>query len=275
MLLINGFSLLIVLVFLSSCESIDNEDLTPIEGQEKLSEAYVVGAATKLEIWGDLNYFTGFNKLNVVLYDSLYPGKLVENAELQFQPLMTMNIGETTMKHASPFDNPVTTSTPGIYGGSVLFIMPSSSSGAWKLNVMVVNKENGKSGTASMDISVEDPQNALVKSFVSQSADSSKLFVTLVQPKVWKVGSNDLEFTIHKKATMMSFPADSTYTIEFVPEMPSMGHSSPNNVNPTSVGKGHYMGKVNFTMTGEWKLNVTVKKEGVTISNGLYYTVNF
>jgi hypothetical protein len=57
--------------------------------------------------------------------------------------------------------------------------------------------------------------------------------------------------------------------------MPSMGHGSPNNVNPTSTGKGHYKGKVNFTMTGEWKINVAIKKGGSTVSNGLYYMLNF
>ncbi len=54
-----------------------------------------------------------------------------------------------------------------------------------------------------------------------------------------------------------------------------MGHGSPNNVNPVSTGKGHYKGKVNFTMTGEWKINVIVKKDGNIISKDLYFNTTF
>jgi hypothetical protein len=86
---------------------------------------------------------------------------------------------------------------------------------------------------------------------------------------------NEIEFTLHRKASMMSWPADSTYTIEITPEMPSMGHGSPNNVNPTHVGNGHYKGKVNFTMTGEWKVNVVVKKDGTPVSNNASFTITF
>jgi len=74
---------------------------------------------------------------------------------------------------------------------------------------------------------------------------------------------------------MMSWPADSTYTFVITPEMPSMGHGSPNNVNPVHVGNGHYKGKVNFTMTGEWKVNIAVQKNGNTISKNAFFTITF
>jgi hypothetical protein len=74
---------------------------------------------------------------------------------------------------------------------------------------------------------------------------------------------------------MMNFPADNTYTIEITPEMPSMGHGSPNNVNPVNTGNGHYKGKVNFTMTGEWKVNVLVKKDGNAVSKNAYFNITF
>jgi hypothetical protein len=41
--------------------------------------------------------------------------------------------------------------------------------------------------------------------------------------------------------------------------MPTMNHGSPNNVNPVHKGNGHYKGKVNFTMTGLWRLHFTLK----------------
>jgi hypothetical protein len=49
-----------------------------------------------------------------------------------------------------------------------------------------------------------------------------------------------------------------TLSIDFTPEMPAMDHGSPNNVNPAYMASGHYMGKANFTMTGEWRLNLAL-----------------
>jgi hypothetical protein len=186
---------------------------------------------------------------------------------------MTMGMGTTMMKHACPFENPTDT-VAQVFGGAVLFQMPTSSSGSWKLGVNVLNKKYGKKGTAQFDITVDNPTSTVMSVFTSQSADSSKLVLTLLQPVSPKVGINDIEFTLHRKASMMSWPADGTYTIEITPDMPSMGHGSPNNVNPVLTGNGHYKGKVNFTMTGEWRISVAVKKSGVTISkNTAFYIV--
>ena len=49
-------------------------------------------------------------------------------------------------------------------------------------------------------------------------------------------------------------------TLEITPEMPTMGHGSPGNVNPTPQGNGHYLGTVNFTMSGPWTVTVVAKR---------------
>jgi hypothetical protein len=41
-----------------------------------------------------------------------------------------------------------------------------------------------------------------------------------------------------------------------------MGHGSPNNVNPAHTTGARYAGKVNFTMTGLWRLNLRVQVPG-------------
>ena len=64
---------------------------------------------------------------------------------------------------------------------------------------------------------------------------------------------------------MMTFPAINDFKIAFSPEMPSMGHGSPNNVNPVNIGNGHYKGKVNYTMTGDWRLHFKISKNDVVI----------
>ena len=72
--------------------------------------------------------------------------------------------------------------------------------------------------------------------------------LTLTAPTNPATGSNALEFVV-RSATA----ADSLWRVAFVPTMPSMGHSSPNNVQPTYAG-GTYAGQVNFTMSGDWRI---------------------
>lgn len=266
--------ILLVVVILSSCKKENEEhNNNPLKGLTKLKEGYAKGASVKIEIWGEKNFFAGYNKLCVVVYDSLNLTERITDAHIYFEPQMTMAMGATMRIHGAPVENPDELAVDGVFSGAIAFMMPTSSAGVWKLKVRIHTHKHYKTGEAEFDITVDNPVNPLIKSFVSQSADSSKLFVSLVQPEAPKVGVNDIEFTIHSMADMMNFSADDSYTIEITPEMPSMGHGSPNNVNPSNTGKGHYKGKVNFTMTGEWRINVVVKKNGVIVSNGLYFTI--
>lgn len=73
----------------------------------------------------------------------------------------------------------------------------------------------------------------------------------------------------------MNFPPVSDLTVEITPEMPSMGHGSPNNVNPVYIENGHYKGKVNFTMTGDWRIHLTLKKGDRLITNKAFFDLYF
>lgn len=255
-------------LFFFSCSK-DNEEMSidPLAGFTKLKEGYAIGASAKVEIWGKKNFFVGYNNLVVVLYDSLNLKEKITDAHIHFMPLMDME----GMKHAAPVENPDETAVNDVFPGAIAFIM----GGTWKLGVQVHNHKYDKEGEAEFDITADNPSTSVLSVFTSQSADSSKLILSLVEPTAPKVGMNDIEFTIHKKIDMMNFPADDSYTIEITPEMPSMGHGSPNNVNPVNTGNGHYKGKVNFTMTGEWKVNVAVKKGGNTVSKNAYFNITF
>jgi hypothetical protein len=59
--------------------------------------------------------------------------------------------------------------------------------------------------------------------------------------------------------------------IEMIPDMPSMGHGSPNNENPVHTAIGHYKGKINFTMTGEWRITCNVKRANATLLTAVFY----
>jgi YtkA-like len=263
-------------IFVFSCTK-DNEEtvIDPLAGFTKLKEGYAIGASAKVEIWGKKNFFVGYNNLVVVLYDSLNLKEKITDAHIHFMPVMTMGMGMMTMQHACPVENPDEAAVNDVFPGAIAFSMGSGTDGAWKLGVAVHNHKYDKEGEAEFDVAVDNPSTSVLSVFTSQSADSSKLILSLVEPTAPKVGMNGIEFTIHKKVDMMSFPADDSYTIEITPEMPSMGHGSPNNVNPVNTGNGHYVGKVNFTMTGEWKVNVAVKKDGSTVSKNAYFNITF
>jgi hypothetical protein len=208
-----------------------------------------------------------------VLYDSLNLKEKITDAHIHFMPLMTMGMGSDSMQQSCPTEDPNETALNDVFWGAVTFIMPSDTANSWKLSVMVHNHKINKEGKADFEISVDNPATTVLSVFPSQSADHSLLVLTLVQPKDPKVGLNTIEFTIYRTTDLMYFPPDDSYTIEINPEMPAMGIESSGNVNPVNTSLGHYKGKVNFTMTGEWRVNVLVKKDGITISDNKYFNL--
>jgi hypothetical protein len=136
--------------------------------------------------------------------------------------------------------------------------MPSSDMGAWKMEVRVHNHHKEKEGTATFDIIVANPPTTQIKSFVTGTGE--KIFVSYNFPEEKKVGVNDFEVIAHRMVSGMEFVPIEDYTIQLEPEMPSMGHGSPNNVDPAYEADGRYVGKVNFTMTGDWRLNLLLNR---------------
>ncbi|MCG8701027.1 MAG: FixH family protein [Bacteroidales bacterium] len=267
--------ILIAFIF-SSCEREDQEEIpSPLEELTILNEGYATGAAVKVEIWGEKNYFAGYNELTVVLYDSLNPSEKISHADIQFNPLMTMNMGMMSHVHSCPFENPVTPTTDDIFNGAIAFIMPTMESGAWKLELHVDNHHNGKKGHATFDITVDSPDDARIKSFISEKPIIDTFFVALIEPNLPKVGINDIEFAVFSRNGAMDFPAVENLSIDIEPEMPSMGHGSPNNENPVHDANGHYMGKVNFTMTGWWRVHLSIKHDEMVMNDNMSFDITF
>ncbi len=186
----------------------------------------------------------------------------IENANVTFAPLMTM----TSMSHSCPLEQPVYNTTSEYYEGVVVFTM-ASTSGTWTLDVDV----DGETVTFQLDIA--EPATKMVGAYMG--TDNESYIVALVRPNTWTVGMNDFNIVIYHKASMMSFPADDTFTMLFEPEMVSMQHSSPNNVAPVSTGNGYYAGTVNYTMTGDWRLHFELQKNGSTIVQDAYVDILF
>ncbi len=270
-LIIKVFILLFSLSIIS-CSKNDSilNDVNPTSGLLKLANNYAIGSGLKVEIYTTDSAFTGYNKWFIALKDSA-TNTFVENAQISLNP--NMNMG--TMSHSAPYENPNSTiAVNKLFPCSVTFTMPSVS-GTWSVNVSVTNLSNNKVGSCVLPINVKDVSPSKMFSFISLADNTSKYFVGFIPPTKPIIGINDFEFVVYKKQSMMMFPADSSLTIDFTPTMPTMGHGSPNNVNPVHIGNGHYKGKVNFTMTGLWRLNMQFKAGTAVADNTHYFDFNF
>lgn len=270
-ILLSALVLAVCSILVFGCKKSSNNVVapSPTAGYIKIAEGYAAGAATKVEIYAVDSAFTGYNKLYIALLDSVN-NTFVETAQVTLMPNMDM----MSLSHSAPYENPASTSAVNkMFPCSVCFIMPSSG-GTWTLAVNVQNLINSKNGMATLNINVKDPSTVRMFSFISL-IDSGKYFVSLIPPVKPIVGINDFEVVVYKKQSMMIFPADSTLSISFIPTMPTMSHSSPNNVDPVHTEKGHYKGKVNFTMTGFWRLSTTFRSGMAVADSAHYFDITF
>lgn len=252
---------------LSSCN--DDDIVTdPTEGLTKISEGYALGAAAKVELWAKDALITGYNQVFVAVYDSV-SGHRITDAHIHFHPEMTMT--GMAMTHGTYFEDPEEEPVNQIFPGAIAFVMPSGDMGSWELEIHLHNHHNDKEGQATFDITVADPASPTIKSFVTDGGD--KIFVASYFPEEQKVGINKYELIAFRKDGDFAFNPVDDFTFTLEPEMPSMGHGSPNNVNPVFTSThGHYAGKVNFTMTGGWRLNLDLNQNS-TLLQELYFDV--
>ncbi|MFZ1806273.1 MAG: FixH family protein [Cyclobacteriaceae bacterium] len=254
-LISTGIILTILLSF--SCSEDDEVQINPTEGLTKIAEGTAVNANTKVEVWADdTELFVGYNTLYARLTDATTDEPITESTVI-FIPMMSMVSG---MKHSAPVDNPSSEkAVNSLFPGAVNFIMPSGTDiGSWKLKVMVQNQLKNVEDFVELELNVVTPEKTRMHSFATD--DGMKYFVSYHFTEKPKVGVNDFEVMIHTKESMESFPGATGFTIGMEPEMPSMGHGSPNNVAPAHKGNGHYTGKVNFTMTGDWRIHLNLSK---------------
>ncbi len=263
--------LIITSVIIFSCsKDTDQPEQDPTAGLTKISEGYAVGASAKVVLYTKSSVITtGYTKFYVALYDSV-SGKRIEDAHIQLTPMMDMG----AMMHSAPYENPESEEAVNkLFPCSVTFIM-SSMGGTWTVKINVHNHSNNKEGELTIPLTVNEPVKSKQKSFTAQH-NGAKYFISLIEPSSPKVGINDMEIAIYKKVSMMNWPADSSLSVLLTPEMPTMGHGSPNNVDPVHIGKGHYKGKVNFTMTGFWRLNLDFMSGAAVADTTQYFDVEF
>lgn len=268
------FSLIALLIItVISCQKDDTLKSNTISFP-KIAEIATSNNTYTVQMFAPENLFVGYNRLFFKVQQA-NGGQTVSQASLKFLPLMDM----VTFSHACPVENPQSTvNADGYFEGAVLFSMPGTDS--WTLDVAV--DAGGIKDTAHFALHEVAATSPVRKIVAIDSLDNgsggwiiTKYPISLVLPDSWKVGNNKFEITVHKMASMMSFPSVTDLTIEITPEMPSMGHGSPNNVNPVHTENGHYVGSVNYTMTGDWRIHLSIKKGDRLITNRMYFDILF
>lgn len=250
------YSLIGLLFVLASCKKAETNSPSPTARLVKLGEN-TLASGTHLTLYSESSLVSGYQKIFIQLSGSHHAEDILKISSL-------MDMG--TMKHASPAIDPVYNSQTGLYEAAVVFTMPSGS-GQWQLNVSV----NGESKSFPVSIA-----SSLTKIAGTFTATTGEVYVLAIYPyQNFKVGMNDFTVFLSKKETPMLFTPVDNLTLQFTPEMVAMGHSSPNNVNPVGKGKGLYSGKVNFTMTGDWRLHFKIMADGLILSGDTYLDITF
>ncbi|MFM1875245.1 MAG: hypothetical protein RL266_982 [Bacteroidota bacterium] len=244
------------------------DDPTPDNPTDLLliASGYTETGSMKVKLYAADSLYSAFTELFIEVSDSA-SNEVIENAQVSIMPMMDMGM----MEHSAPYENPNSSAAvDGMFPCNVVFQMPGDM--GWRLEVTVDNLTGG-SGTAVLPLIVKNPAVTRTRVITPSNDPNKRLVISYLKPTDPKVGINDFEITLHSRESMMSWPSVENYTVQIEPEMPSMGHGSPNNVDPTHSGNGHYEGQVNFTMTGLWRINLTIMDGSTVVDSTAYFEV--
>lgn len=249
-----------VLTFAQACS--DDDEMNPGTGMTEVVSAAVPDSDYKVIMYMEegKSLQVGYNNFSLGLFTN--DGEWLSNAHLSITPMMDMF--EMDMMHSAPFEaDEHDASMEMMQTFAAVFVMPSMM-GDWTLDISVMEMDTEFQGEVTLPLTVATPDLSRIKS------TDDGYFITMIDNPDFAVDSNEIEFTIHKRESHMSWPAVEDLTIEIEPEMPAMDHGSPNNVHPVHVGNGHYKGTVNFTMTGDWVVHIVVKDGDTVILEDLF-----
>ena len=215
---------------------------------------------------------TGYNDLYFVATKKQNGNYIKDFSIPSLTPLMFMS--KMNMYHSTPvsagaklFDYTYL----AVRKGWVSFLMNTSEAGSWTFSydANVLGSE-GKLQEANIIVDALPEGQQWLKNF---KVSDQTYFLSLVNPTDWKTGTNTITAYVSQKSNPITTPyalAEEQFTIEIDPRMPDMGnHSSPNNVALTRQSDGSYQGSINLTMTGRWRIHLTVKDaQGNVVAGG-------
>lgn len=298
--IVKGLFLVIFAITLTACNSNDDGVLAGIEipgititddidccSAEEALQVYRFLQTVKIvpelttEIDGKYNVFgytrtgsfhSGYNEIFFVATKKS-TGNYIKNFELTgITPLMHMV--KMDMYHSTPVGPAAASFNDGylaVKHSWVSFVMNTSEAGSWTLSYDA-QVLGGKGGIEKKDIVV----NALPEGQVwlkSFKIGSDTYYISLVNPIDFKTGTNEIQAYVSKKSEKTTNPyqvATETFTVDIDPRMPDMGnHTSPDNTPLVKQADGSYLGTINLTMTGLWRIHLTVRDaQGNVVAGG-------
>lgn len=215
---------------------------------------------------------TGYNDIYFVATKQS-TGNYIKNFDVtNLTPLMHMV--KMDMYHSTPVGG-AAESFNGAYLAVkrtwVSFVMNTSDAGSWALSydALVLGKTGGIEKQDVVVNALPDGQ-AWLKSF---KVGDDTYYLSLVNPNEWKTGTNGIRAYVSKKSAKATTPytlASDIFTIDIAPRMPDMGnHTSPDNTALVKQTDGSYQGTINLTMTGLWRIHLTVRNaDGEVVAGG-------
>lgn len=217
-------------------------------------------------------FHTGYNEIYFVATKKV-TGNYIKNFDIKnLTPLMHMV--KMDMYHSAPASEGVESFNDNylaVRRGWVSFVMPTSQAGDWVLSYEVeVLGSTAQVEPAAITVDALPEGQAWVKSF---KIDGKPYYLSVVNPIDFQTGVNTIQAYVSVQGENRELPygaADETFTIEIDPRMPDMGnHTSPDNVALTKQTSGVYQGTVNLTMTGLWRIHLTVRdSQGNVVAGG-------
>ena len=207
-------------------------------------------------------FHTGYNEIFFVATKKKN-GNYIKNYDIDgLTPLMLMV--KMNMKHSTPVGGKAESFNKDYLAVKrtwVSFVMNTSEAGSWTLgyNVSVLGS-NGSIEATDITVDALPEGQQWLKSF---KVGNDTYYLSLVNPTDWITGKNVITAYVSKKNTPATTPyslAQEQFTVEIDPRMPDMGnHSSPGNTPLTRQTDGSYQGHVNLTMTGRWRIHLTIR----------------
>ncbi|WP_433763564.1 hypothetical protein [Flavobacterium ginsenosidimutans] len=230
-------------------------------------------------------FYKGYNELHLKIVNTQNNQEVTTSA-VTFLPIISNADGS---KSSCPHEyNVAYDSANKYYSGYSVFTGESTTTASWKLYISFT--VDNQTYEINKDISVEKQSNKNLNMTAFTGKDDEQYIIALISPQKPTVSENPLVAGVYKY-NKPTTPADTFpdpaqfsysevvgYTLRLDPRMPeaSMGnHSSPNNKDLTRQNDGLYHGVVNYTMTGNWTLNLIMMNQNGLILKGTVVPTDF
>lgn len=242
-------------ILMVSCKK--DDEVIPEKFNLKLVKSFTESGNT-VEVFNNTGEFkVGYNKVFIRLTDK--DGKYVTQSSIDWMPMMTMKMGEMMHQHTCPFSQVSKVKDKDLFEGYIVYSMATNGpDNFWNLKINFTVEDQSFEVDDTVEVGLSDSEYNKV--FITGMGSDTKMYLmALIEPTTPKIGTNDIVVGLFKKEEN-SFPMVNNFKIKVDPRMPGMGnHSAPANEDMIQGADGFYHGKVGFSMSGYWKINLILE----------------